>query len=127
MRAAAKDDLLDAVSAYKSTEGKVHELLSGAFLKKDEHQTRGSGYCIESLEAALWCFMHTGSFKDAVLKAVNLGDDADTTGAIVGQLAGAYYGVEEVPSEWLAKLAMREDISSMAKSLFVKATSALPK
>lgn len=76
---------------------------------------------MESLEAALWCFFHTDSYQAAVLKAVNLGDDADTTGAIVGQLAGAYYGVESIPKSWLDRLFMREDIELMANELFALA------
>lgn len=59
------------------------------------------------------------SYQAAVLKAVNLGDDADTTGAIVGQLAGAFYGVESIPKHWRERLAMKEDIEAMANELFL--------
>ena len=72
---------------------------------------------MDSLEAALWCFTHTDSFREAILKAANLGDDADTTGAICGQIAGAYYGVEGIPEAWLEKLAMRERIEELAEGL----------
>lgn len=119
----AKYALLESVASFTSTEPKVREILAGAFLDKDEKHIRGSGYCIESLEAALWCFLHTDSFESAVLRAVNLGDDADTTGAIVGQLAGAHYGVEGIPGGWLEKLAMREDIDGMARGLFARAVA----
>ncbi|MCP1576161.1 ADP-ribosylglycohydrolase [Herbaspirillum rubrisubalbicans] len=78
----------------------------------------GNGYCVDSLEAALWCFFSTTSFKEAILRAVNLGEDADTTGAIVGQLAGAYYGVERIPQSWIEKLSLREDIGAMTNSLY---------
>jgi ADP-ribosyl-[dinitrogen reductase] hydrolase len=61
----------------------------------------GSGNGVKSLEAALWAFHLAEHFREAVLKAVNLGDDADTTGAVCGQMAGAYWGVAGIPPEWL--------------------------
>jgi ADP-ribosyl-[dinitrogen reductase] hydrolase len=78
---------------------------------------------VESLEAALWCVSTTSSFRDAVLEAVNLGDDADTTAAIAGQLAGALYGVSDIPEAWLERLAMRELIDAMARQLYDRATA----
>ncbi|MBI1889859.1 MAG: ADP-ribosylglycohydrolase family protein [Burkholderiales bacterium] len=99
---------------------RIVELVCGTFMEKEEGAIRGSGYCIESLEAALWCFFHTDSFEEAVLRAVNLGDDADTTGAIVGQVAGAYYGVENIPPSWINKLSMREDIEQMANRFYTR-------
>lgn len=69
------------------------------------------------LEAAFWCFQHTECCADAVLAAANLGDDADTTAAIVGQLAGAYYGVQGIPAGWLEKLWMRDEIQATADAL----------
>lgn len=87
-----------------------------------EHKTidqiRGSGRASESLEAAHWCVWHTDNFKDAVLAAANLGDDADTTAAITGQIAGALYGVESIPKEWLDKLYKRDMIEKMAIELY---------
>ena len=73
---------------------------------------------VESLEAALWSFLNAETYKQTVLMAVNLGDDADTTGAITGQLAGAFYGVEEIPSGWLEKLKDREMIEKYATRLY---------
>jgi ADP-ribosylglycohydrolase len=70
----------------------IHEVAQGSFREKQPPEIRGSGWVVQSLEAALWAFHHSESFEEAVLKAVNLGDDADTTGAICGQLAGAYWG-----------------------------------
>lgn len=78
---------------------------------------RGTGYVVESMAAALWAFHNSDNFRDGALLAVNLGDDADTTGAVYGQLAGAYYGVEGIPEEWLAKLALRELIEGFADKL----------
>ncbi len=88
-----------------------------SYAGKPEAQIVGSGYSVASLEAALWCFLHTGTFRDAILRAANLGEDADTTAAICGQLAGAYYGVDAIPPAWLERLAMREQIQAMAESL----------
>lgn len=89
----------------------------GSFKTKQPPEIRGSGYVVESLEAALWAFYHSESFKDGCLMAVNLGDDADTTAAVYGQLAGAYYGRGGIPSEWLATLTMRELIEETALEL----------
>ena len=68
----------------------------------------------------LWAFYHTENFKDAVLKAVNLGDDADTVGAITGQIAGAYYGLDGIPQEWVNKLAKKELIFDLIDKLYSK-------
>lgn len=103
---------------YYSNTATVNALAQGDYLVKEEKHIKGSGYVIESLEAALWCFARTDSFEQAVLKAVNLGDDADTTAAIVGQIAGAYYGVSAIPSSWLKKLYNVEFIRGLAVSFF---------
>ncbi|HET8685879.1 MAG TPA: ADP-ribosylglycohydrolase family protein [Methanosarcina sp.] len=87
-------------------------------IDKTIDQIKGSGFVVESYEAALWCFLKTNSFEEAVLTAVNLGDDADTTGAIVGQLAGAFYGVEGIPEHWPDKLHMRDMIDDKAIKLY---------
>jgi len=96
---------------------KVQALAARDYLQKTESQIVGSGYCIESLEAALWCFAHTDSFEAAVLRAANLGGDADTTAAIVGQLAGAFYGKAGIPARWLVRLHQRADIEALADQL----------
>ncbi|NBF05894.1 ADP-ribosylglycohydrolase [Pseudomonas sp. Fl5BN2] len=102
-------------------EAKVIALAQGRYLDKTREQIRGNGYCVDSLEAALWCFQHSDSYAEAVLAAANLGDDADTTAAIVGQLAGAFYGVQGIPPHWLAKLHMGEEIQAMADDLLLAA------
>ena len=73
---------------------------------------------VRSLEAALWSFYKTDSFEAAILKAANLGDNADTTAAICGQLAGAHYAESGIPKKWLKRLAMRQEISDLADRLF---------
>lgn len=112
--AGIKKEALLASIGWQPSEPKLRELASGSLIAKPESQIRGTGYCVDSLEASLWCFFHTDSFEAAVLRAANLGDDADTTAAITGQLAGAYYGVEAIPPAWLAPLAMRADMEEMA-------------
>jgi ADP-ribosylglycohydrolase len=100
---------------------KVAEIAAGSFKVKQPPQIRGSGYVIHTLEAALWAFHTTDNFRDGALKVVNLGEDADTTGAVYGQIAGAYYGVDGIPAEWRQKLAMRELIEQRAAELHTMA------
>jgi ADP-ribosyl-[dinitrogen reductase] hydrolase len=96
----------------------IAEIASGSFRRKQPPQIQGTGYVVRSLEAALWAFHHSDDFREGALLAVNLGDDADTTGAIYGQLAGAYYGVESIPASWLGCLAERKLITSLADHLY---------
>lgn len=95
----------------------VDEVAAGSFKVKEPPQIKGAQYVVRSLEAAIWAFYKTDSFKEGCLLAVNLGDDADTTGAIYGQLAGAYYGEHDILAQWLDKLAYRELIGSYAEQL----------
>ena len=82
-----------------------------------EEKIRTSGYVIDSIEAAVWCLITTDSYKDCMLKAVNLGDDTDTVAAIAGGLAGLYYGYEEIPKDWLVVIKKREWIEGMCEGL----------
>ena len=70
----------------------IHDVAMGSYRQKQPPAIQGAGWVVKSLEAALWAFHDATTFEEAVLKAVNLGDDSDTTGAICGQLAGAYWG-----------------------------------
>ena len=101
------------------TEPLLKGIASGAYRQKTLNQIRGSGYVVESLEAALYCFWQTESYEEAVLAAANLGDDADTTAAICGQIAGAFYGVAGIPPRWLEKLTLCQEITTLAEQLFV--------
>lgn len=96
---------------------KIVAIAAGSWRGKARENISGSGYVVHALEAALWCVGRTGSFREAVLTAANLGQDADTTAAIAGQLAGALYGKSGIPVEWLAKLAWAERIEGMADDL----------
>lgn len=86
------------------------ELSYNEFKAIELKDIRSTGYVIDTLEASLWCIFNISSFKDAVLKAVNLGDDTDTVGAIAGGLAGIIYGYDTIPSEWINVLARKDDI-----------------
>ena len=98
----------------------LSDVASGSFKKKNPPEIKGTGYVVESLEAALWAFYNSDSFEEGVLKAVNLGDDADTTGAVFGQLAGAYYGLDGIPDRFIDKIVMKELILSYAEGLYDK-------
>jgi ADP-ribosylglycohydrolase len=95
----------------------VDAVAGGSFRRKQPPAIRGTGYVVDALEAALWAFATTDTYEAAVLAAVNLGDDADTTAAIVGQLAGAAYGVDAIPPRWRARLVMHDDIVALADAL----------
>lgn len=103
---------------------KILEIARHDYRQKTESEISGSGYVVKSLEAALWCFDRTDDFRSAILMAANLGDDADTTAAVCGQIAGAYYGASGIPPEWLDQLAKREQIQQLADRLFERANAA---
>ena len=119
-----KDTLLSP--AYCPVEGlwerepPVHEIArvaAGSFKHLDPPDIKGTGYVVDALEAALWAFGRSDGFREGALLAVNLGDDADTTGAIYGQIAGAHYGAESIPASWRNKLTMLTEITSLADQL----------
>ena len=95
----------------------ISTILSRGWQGKARHQIASSGYVAHSLEASLWCIDETQDFASAVLLAANLADDADTTAAITGQLAGALYGKSGIPQSWLDRLAWREELESLALRL----------
>ena len=88
-----------------------------SFAQVPEDNISSSGYVVHSLEASLWAFFTTSTFREGALKVVNLGDDADTVGAIYGGLAGAFYGAENVPNEWVQELHQRGMVEEVVKGL----------
>ena len=100
----------------KETE-KFNRLLSGKIEELPEEEVRTEGYVIYTLEASIWCLLNSKNYKEAVLRAVNLGEDTDTTGAVTGGLAGLYYGKEAIPQEWIEQLARLEDIKEVLGKL----------
>jgi len=91
---------------------------AGEYKLKTREQIRSSGYVVDTLEAALWAVWHTDNFRDAILLAANLADDADSVAATAGQIAGALYGVSGMPPEWVAKVAWSQRIVDLAQKLF---------
>lgn len=112
----SKDEILFRTTV-KLSASKINDIASGNYCRKSITQIRGSGYAVESLEAALWCFHQTSTFETAILQAANLGDDADTTAAICGQIAGAFYGESGIHVEWQERLFMRAEIANLADRL----------
>ncbi|SNU08145.1 ADP-ribosylglycohydrolase [Lachnospiraceae bacterium] len=83
------------------------------FAKTPESSISSKGYVVDTFEVAIWSLINTSTYRDAMIKAVNLGDDTDTVAAIAGGLAGLYYGYETIPEEWLSVLRKREWIEEM--------------
>lgn len=102
----------------------IKEIAGGSFKRKSPPQIRGTGHVVDSIEAALWAFYNGNTFEQGCLLAVNLGDDADTTGAVYGQLAGSFYGIESIPVEWKSKLAHERMIEEMAEHIYCHAFQA---
>jgi ADP-ribosyl-[dinitrogen reductase] hydrolase len=122
LRGASRAEVLSAVPSSLLADGElapaIARIAAGSYTTRDRSEIRGSGYVVDCLEAALWSFYHSNSYRDAVLMAVNLGDDADSTAAVCGQLAGAYYGVARIPEIWLSRLARRSEIEDIAVRLY---------
>jgi len=97
----------------------IADIADGAWKGKQPPAIQGTGYCVDALEAALWSVDGAAGFRDAVLRAANLGDDADTTAAIAGQLAGARWGASAIPAQWREKVVAGERMVSLARALFV--------
>lgn len=116
----AKDGVLAPLQPTLPMSTALRAIADGHYKSKSGQQISGSGYVVKSLEAALWCFWKTDNFKDCVLLAANLGDDADTTAAVAGQLAGAFYGESGIPAQWLQKLAMAKEIGQLAERLMLR-------
>jgi ADP-ribosyl-[dinitrogen reductase] hydrolase len=124
VRGASKDDLLS--ERYTPAPGywdehpmtpEIDEIAAGSFRRRNPPEIRGTGHVVRSLEAAIWAFYRSSDFRDGALLAVNLGDDADTTGAVYGQISGAFYGSSDIPEDWLAKLHARGMIDTLAVRL----------
>ncbi|MDD8019974.1 MAG: ADP-ribosylglycohydrolase family protein [Acidobacteriota bacterium] len=100
---------------YKRELPHFARILEANIQELPEESINSSGYVIDTLEAGLWCFLKSKSYEETVLKAVNLGDDTDTTGAVAGGLAGLYYGLAGIPERWINRLARKDDIMDLAQ------------
>ena len=100
---------------------KLNRLLKKDISLLEEDSIRSSGYVLHTLEASIWCLLNSNSYSETVLKAVNLGDDTDTTGCVAGGLAGILYREKDIPSEWIEQLVKSENIRELAVKVFEKA------
>ena len=116
---AIKDGLAQAEAFYQGRPEFVHynRLFDKTFIITPRNVIKSGGYIVDTLEAAVWCLLTTNSYKEAVLKAVNLGDDTDTVAAVTGGLAGALYGYDAIPQEWKDVLIKREYIEDLCEKL----------
>jgi ADP-ribosylglycohydrolase len=112
-----RNALEEAKALYENVEEAkhYHRLFDEDFEKLPHEEIRSSGYVVDTLEAAVWCVLTTDSYRDCVLKAVNLGEDTDTVAAIAGGLADALYGFDGIPKEWFHKLKQREWIEALCE------------
>ncbi len=99
----------------------MEEVARGSFKRRDPPEITGAGYVVRTIEAALWAFYRSDSFAEGLLMVVNLGDDADTTGAVYGQLAGCHHGLAGIPEKWAERIAYRTEILELAERLHVAA------
>ena len=119
-----KDDLLSPLFAPianlwadQPLSPAIDAIARGSYSTKDSPDIRASGYVVHTLEAALWAFARSNSFEEGALLAVNLGEDADTTGAVYGQVAGAFYGAAGIPDHWRRRIAHADLIAELARRL----------
>jgi ADP-ribosyl-[dinitrogen reductase] hydrolase len=117
---AGKDEVLFGHDQSRFQCPKVRAIAAGDYRNKNAKAISASGYVIHCLEASAWCFWQANSYQEAILLAVNLGDDADTTGAVCGQIAGAFYGEGGMPPDWLSRLVMVDEIRALADRLAVQ-------
>lgn len=117
LRGESKKAILFSEPSSDFCQDSIRLLAEGHYCTHAADDIRGSGYVVRSLEAALWCFWITDSFEEAILTAANLGEDADTTAAVCGQLAGAHYGASGLPHQWMETLMQIDLISNLADQL----------
>jgi ADP-ribosyl-[dinitrogen reductase] hydrolase len=106
-----QDDLRAELNAYA-------RIFEENFLKIAERDISSSGYIVHSLEAAIWCVGNSTTFKEAILRAVNLEEDTDTVAAITGAIAGMYKNMDEIPHEWLDKMIKKEEIDHLIMAFY---------
>ncbi|WP_282628658.1 ADP-ribosylglycohydrolase family protein [Empedobacter sedimenti] len=108
---------LEENTEYQTESIFFERILNGSLLDLSENEIKSSGYVIDSLEAAIWCLLHSNTYEECILKAVNLGEDTDTIACIAGGIAGIFYDVKTIPEHWINQLARKEDILNLANRL----------
>lgn len=110
-----KEEILNVseedINNIKISNESIVEIMKGSYKNKQRDEISSSGYVVHTLEAALWCFLNSNDYNSAVLLAANLGHDADTMASVTGQIAGAYYGYENINKNWLNNIQKKEDLS----------------
>lgn len=114
---------LTSLSINPTEIAKFDRLLKNDIYELHEDEIQSSGYVLHTLEASIWCLLTTDNYKESVLKAVNLGSDTDTTGAVTGGLAGLLYGLDNIPTNWIKQIARKDDIENLAERLADKLAS----
>jgi ADP-ribosyl-[dinitrogen reductase] hydrolase len=123
LRGESKVDVLLADADRPALADRIAAIARGDYRGQSVDDIHGTGYVVQSLEAALWAFDSTTSYRDAILTAANLGDDADSTAAVCGQIAGAFYGEQCIPESWLDRLVMQKKIALLAEKLHMLGSS----
>lgn len=118
LNAKSRDDFFSYKKGDLNCSSLVEAILLGSYKNKERAQIISNGEAINTLEAAMWAFYETDNFNDGVLLAVNLGDDADTVGAVYGQLAGAFYGIESIRQDFLDKIYNDTLLENVALDLY---------
>ena len=113
-------DFLESLAIDRSEISLFDGVLKHDIYELPEDRIDSGGYVVSTLEASIWCLLTTGNYREAVIKAVNLGDDTDTTGCVAGAAAGLYYGYGGIPEEWVGKIAKRGEIDNLAERLYIK-------
>jgi ADP-ribosyl-[dinitrogen reductase] hydrolase len=115
-----KKAILSGLPVEPGAPANIQQIAQVAWRTKGEDEIQSTFFAAPCLEAALWCFDRTESYEEAVLRAVNLGGDADSTAAVCGQVAGAHYGYSRIPTRWVDRLVKKELILEMAERLFAE-------
>lgn len=113
MRLSSRDLSGDLAIVDSASQDELSRIFDGSVIYTSREYIRGSGYVVHCLEASLWCIYQTDNFKDAVLEAVNLGEDTDTTGCVTGGLAGLIYGHDSIPEKWINTLAKLDELQEL--------------
>jgi len=114
------NDFLKSENIDKSERRMYYRILKHDIFNYEEYDIESSGYVVYTLEAALWSFLNSSSYTETVLKAVNLGADTDTTAAVVGGIAGVFFGYSKIPPKWIELLARKEDLAAFIKKFAQK-------
>jgi ADP-ribosyl-[dinitrogen reductase] hydrolase len=113
------NDFLDESRISPVEINRFYRILRDDIAKLERAEILSSGYVVHTLEASLWCLLNFNTYAETVLRAVNLGEDTDTTGTVAGGLAGILYGYENIPAGWINQLARKEDIARLAEGKYI--------